>query len=134
MKDKVYRHQMDNCQDEVALACGIHCTPEEDRTRQEFRDEVDVNMIVLRAGGGLPLQNPVIYGEVNYDLNLQDALEAVSSARQAWAKQPDEVRARFTGFPDLYDAVASGRVVLSPLEPKATPVVVPVEPQKPAVS
>ena len=72
---------------------GLECTPEEDRTRQEVKDEVNVNNII-RNLTGLPLR-AVAYGEVDFDaLDRHQVENQLIEAKAVYASlTPDQRRA-----------------------------------------
>lgn len=103
------RSQTDLDQDFFSLSSGLECDPAEDKARPEFAADADVN-ILLRKYGAVP-QRPLVYGEVNFDLDLLSAYEAVSSAVAGYARLPLSVRERFPDMATLFAAMASGEVV-----------------------
>jgi len=89
------RKQGEGDQDAISLACGTVCTPEEDRTRQEFKDESDTNWLLRRYGVNVP-QASVQYGkEVDFDVSYQDG---VNAQREVLANlSPDQLQTLYQG-------------------------------------
>ena len=83
----------------------INCTAAEDRTKQAFKDECDMNRIVSRINktGFLPLEaqsslRRQIYGDfTNVPATLEAAYEIVNRADAAFARLPATLRERFGG-------------------------------------
>lgn len=84
----------------------------EDRARQEFKDETDVNVILRRFGAGGFEVRPVQYGIQETDLELQTVYAAAAVAEDGWLKLPEHVRKRYSGWPELLSAVEAGQAVL----------------------
>lgn len=71
-----FRKQGEGDQDAISFACGTACPPDEDKTRQEFKDESDTNWLLRRYGVNVP-QASVQYGkEVDFDVSYQDGVNA----------------------------------------------------------
>lgn len=106
------RTQIDGLQDQYSLASGIACDEAEDVTRQEFADEADVNVILRRFGvGNLPPMQPLTFGEVDYDLDLQGAYAAVRDATLAHQNLPEAIRANYPTWEDVYAGMERGELV-----------------------
>lgn len=104
---------------ERSRASRLRCPPGEDKARQEFRDEVDVNSVVSRYGENFFA--PVNSGrDVDYDLDLMGAIEAVEASRAAWGKLPEKVRAKYRSWEQLQVAAHSGELAEF-LKPSETP-------------
>lgn len=110
--DRAYR-------DDVRAATGISCTAEEDRARQEFKNECDVNWL-LRKYGALPPSQTFPQGEVDFDLSLLDAKMALGDARKAYEAFPRVLREKLS-FEGFLTAVANGSFRMAPLPPKEAP-------------
>lgn len=83
---------------------GLVCPPSEDKARQEFKEEADLEFQIRRFGAGLPFQS----GSVDYTLDLTKAYEMVERAQQAWAELPAAVQTRFANWSEVERAAASG--------------------------
>lgn len=83
----------------------IYCTADEDRTKQSFKDECDMNRIVSRINktGFIPLEaqsslRRQFFGDVTgVPQSLEHAYAVVQRADQAFAKLPATLRERFGG-------------------------------------
>lgn len=109
-----------SCYDEdyafrVRAENAIACTAEEDRARQEFKDEADINWL-LRKYGALPPVQSFPQGEVDYDLGLLDAKMAVDEARKAYEAFPRVLRENLS-FDGFLQAVANNSFKVEPLKP-----------------
>lgn len=84
---------------------AIYCTDDEDRTKQSFRDECDMNRIVSRINktGFIPLEAQAslrrqIYGDFSaVPQSLEQAYAVVQRADAAFARLPAALRERFGG-------------------------------------
>lgn len=104
------RSQLDNF-DEITARLGLRCPPEDNRTRQEFKDEADINNVVARFYPFAPPQARVPqYGEQDMSLDLHGALMVVQEARESYASLPESLRAKFPTYTEFVNAVAEGRV------------------------
>lgn len=68
---------------------GISCNAEEDKTRQEFKEECDVNHILRMHGYNM---RPVQYGVHNFDDDLTVQMQSRSVFEAWYAEAPDQVR------------------------------------------
>lgn len=109
--ERAHRTQHDDLQDKISDASGIDCSTEPDTTRQEFKDEADTNVLLKRFGVGIPLK-PVVYGETHFDIDLQQALEAVNQARTAYRGLPPELKRIYPSWQTLLNAIESGALIL----------------------
>lgn len=112
---------------------AISCPPEEDKARQEFKDEADVNVILRRFGAGGFEPRPVVYGIQDTELDLQSVYLAAEEAQAGWLKLPEHLRRRYPGWPELLAAVDRGEASLVdpdgvPVEPAPKDPVAPVVP------
>jgi len=97
--------------DDLTQSLGLNCPPEDNRTRQEFKDEADINNVVARFYPFAPPQARVpVYGEQDMSLDLHGALMVVQEARESYASLPESLRSRFPTYSDFVNAVADGRV------------------------
>lgn len=104
---------------------GIDFSQSKDRTRQEGKADADVNTILARYGvGGQPLRQTV-YGETNYDMDLQRTMAAVDAAKSAWQQMPANLREKYPSWQDLLNGLESGALRLDmanlPPAPKSVP-------------
>lgn len=78
--------------DAESASCGLCCPADEDKTRPEFAQDSDVNSLLARYGV-LPLSSrPATFGEVDTDLDLLAAYNALQRAREAFQRLPRELR------------------------------------------
>ena len=84
--DRVYKNAVDD---------GISFDESEDMTRQEFKDECDVNHILRQHGY---MVRPVQYGEHNYDEDLTVQMQSRSVFQLWYDSAPSDVR---EAYPDL---------------------------------
>ena len=83
------------------VVCDIVCTVEEDMTRQEFKEECDVNHILRQHGY---MVRPVQYGEHNFDDDLTAQMQSRSVFQMWYDSAPADVR---EAYPDLGSFLAA---------------------------
>lgn len=94
--------------DQLSLLTGLACDPAEDQTRQEDAQAADINFILARHG---VVPRPVVYGSFDFDLDLHSAYQAVSELRDGFARLPEDVRAKFSGWESVMQGLSSGELV-----------------------
>lgn len=91
-----------------------------DMTRQEWKDEADVNVMLSKFGITQPRGTPT-YGEWDDTLDLQEAITATRMAREAYKDLPEELRSKFTSMEQLLAAIENGSLVITneeaPIQP-----------------
>lgn len=99
---------------------GMDFTESPSVTRQEFRDETEINTLLARYGVG-QAQRPLTFGEANYDLDLQQALMAIEEAKVAHYRLPDHLKTQYPTWREFLNAVETGQLTKDGLEPPAEP-------------
>lgn len=88
--------------DEVSLASGLACDPDESMTQQQFAEECDINTIVRRFGltGELPsdVRMPQS-GDFTSVGDFHSAMNLVREAEEQFMLLPAELRLRFGNDP-----------------------------------
>lgn len=127
------RTQADDLGDIYSVETGLDASDgpgNRDMARQEFKDDADINILMHRFGV-VPLQKPVFFGDVDYGIDLQQALAAVKQAREAWQTMPADIKADYPTWQSLLNGLELGQIVLKPesekppenvTEPLQTPV------------
>lgn len=101
------RSQADNLGDSMSLATGLD-TGTESLVRTEFAEEADIEYMLTRFGVNQQLR-PVTYGqEVDYSLNLADAIELLNRVEPIKDAVPPELRAKYPNWRILVNAVNTG--------------------------
>lgn len=103
------RTQVDDLAEEYSRLIQIDCSDMPDMTRQEFKQETDINYLISRFGANTPLRQP-IYGEIDYDMDLQRALTALSDAKQAIRKLPEPIRTKYAHLHRFIQGIESGEL------------------------
>lgn len=122
------RTQADFLGDEASLEAGTAQGDSPSLTRQEDAADADINILLARYGV-TPHKKQEVFGPVDYDLDLQTALNAIESAGNAWHGLPKALKDKYKGWPQLLAALHSGELKLnaekgvleehpSPLTPK----------------
>ncbi|WNK13865.1 MAG: internal scaffolding protein [Microvirus sp.] len=106
-----WRHQYDLKADKAAReATDIMC-PEDSLTQQQFKDEMDINVLAERFGissGPMPVApfNPAHYGDFTEVPDLKTALDLVRDANDRFMALPPKLRSRFHNSPaELWDFI-----------------------------
>lgn len=113
--------------------CDTDVDPE-GLTRQEFKEECDINRIMARYGGEVPL--PVagdpLYGDFSELGDYQAARDVLLRAREQFELLPSKVRDRFRNDPEAFLAFVGDQEnadearklgLLKPVEPPPPPAV-----------
>lgn len=110
---KPIRTKTDGRQQEYSRRTATH-TPGPDLARQEFRQTTDINFILSRHGaaGLRAAQLGAQINEVNYDLDLQQALAAVAAARMAHRKMSKATKEKYPTWQSLLNAVEAGEFTM----------------------
>ena len=94
--------------DERSRVTALSFDPDDDRTRQEFRDEADINVIMRRFGVTPADPRTLPFGYVDYSLDFQQAQLLVQDARRHLAQLPGDILTAYGGVPGLVAAIARG--------------------------
>lgn len=105
------RFQDDERGDEYDAASKINFDPSKDRARQEFAKETDINAM-LKSFGIPGQQRQPAYGEVDFSIDLQQALAAIEDAKRAWRRMPDDIREKYPSWQSMLNAANSGELEL----------------------
>lgn len=111
------------------------------RTKQEFRDECDIGMIVkrlLKTGIAPQMKEPPMYGDFTQVEDYQTAVSRINEAAEDFAKLPALTREYFGNDPmELIEFLSDPNnqqraydLGLSNTEPEPTPEPTPVPPKK----
>lgn len=84
---------------------GVVFDESEDMTRQEFKEECDVNHILRQHGY---MVRPVKYGEHNFDDDLTAQMQSRSVFQYWYENAPEEVRAAYPDLGSFLAAFGSG--------------------------
>lgn len=103
------RTQIDDLAELVSIETGTDCSNLPDLTRQEFKDETDVNKTIARFGGNTPLRQPT-YGTMDYDIDLQQSLTAINKAQAACKKLPEPLRTKYYHWELLLEGMRNGQL------------------------
>lgn len=115
------RTQVDGLGDEASAKVTIDCSDDVDRARQEFKKETDVNYILTRFG--LPASGrPMMFTDVDYTIDLQQAFSAMEQAKHAHRALPDNLRQKYTTWRDLLNALENGTLTIHGEEPPSDPI------------
>lgn len=121
------RTQHDGAQNAYSANGGLDCSDSKDATRQEFKDDVDVNKLLAKFGVGVPRRQGVFGTETDYNIDLQQALDSIRAAKQAWRGMPKDVKNRYKSWQALLGAVDRGDLTINLEEPPEPPKTVPPE-------
>lgn len=107
---RAIRTQTDEKGDQYSERTGIDTTGERDPVRHELTNEADINQILKRFGVGFQSRTPEYGTSVNYDMNLQTALEAVDLAKVTYDDMPKALRAKYPNWLSFLSALEAGRI------------------------
>jgi len=119
------RGQNDGLNDEISLMTGLFFDPLDESsrmiTRQEFKDDADINKLISKFGvDAFTKGRQAIPGaQINYDLDLQQALTTVNAVQQRYNFIPQWLKDRYPNWQLLAEALESGTIDLK--EPQAPP-------------
>jgi len=85
---------------------GLVCPASEDRARQEFKEEADLEFQIRRFGAGLPFEA----NSVDYTMDLTKAYDLVERAQAAWSELPRPVREQYANWREVEAAAVSGQL------------------------
>lgn len=102
------RTQVDGLNELYSQDTGLDCSDLPDLARQEFKDETDVNIVLAKFGVG-SMRQPE-YGAVDYNMDLQIALESIREAERAIEKLPPELRTKYSTWERLLDGAYNGEL------------------------
>lgn len=107
MTGPAIRTQIDELNEEYAESTALDCSDVPDMTRQEFKDETDVNKVLARYGID-GMKRPPEYSAVDYDMDFQQALDSIREAERAVKRLPPELRAKYPMWERLLSGAYSG--------------------------
>lgn len=113
------RQQSDYLNEEYSRKAALDTSGPEwkDVTRQEFKAEADINVMLSRFGV-MPGTKVPQYGEADFTMDLQNAFDAVDSAKGAWRKMPAHLREKYPDWRALLQAVITGELKPGFLDPE----------------
>lgn len=104
-----FRTQTDRRGLEFSRAGGLDCSTSKDMARQEFKDDADINVLLSRFGVNHQ-QRTLQYGEMDFNIDLQQATHAVRDAKDAHSRMSPEIQALYPTWQQFVSGIASGRV------------------------
>lgn len=124
------RTQHDDAQQTYSQAGGLDCSDSKDTTRQEFRDETDVNVILRRFGVDSFQAKQPLFGETDYEIDLQQALDAIKTAKEVHRGLPPELKKIYPNWRSMLNGANTGDLKkdLDRLAEEAKPKIVPPAP------
>lgn len=97
-------------QQELSKATELNCDPTQDQTRQEHAHDLDINVILRRHGAaGLYRRQPIHGADIDFDMDRQQALEALNPAKAFHAKLPPELRELYPTYREMLADMESGQ-------------------------
>lgn len=86
----------------------VVCTPEEDKTRQEFLKECSVSYQLAKFGYGRPLQ----FAEVDYNMDLLSARTVLADVASSFSRLPESIRSKYSDWAAVIAAIEDGSLTL----------------------
>lgn len=106
---KFPRTQVDDLQNQYSRDSMLDTTDRPDMTRQELKDDADIN-ILLRRHGLNQQSRPLQFGEYDYTIDYQQALDSVTTAQKAYNRMPIEIRDKYPNLSTMLSAMATGEL------------------------
>lgn len=103
------RHQADGRQEQISRKAAIDFTHDPGDVRQEYKDEADVKTILRRFGVGNVPQKPITYDTADFDMDLQQAMQAVDSARDMHSRLPQALRDKYPTWQSVLNGLYNGQ-------------------------
>lgn len=104
---KLIRNQHDDLGDVMSEATAT--TPEgESLTRQEFKEDTDINTILARFGVNTQVRNDMVFTETDYTVDLQAAHDLMQNAKQVNTGVPPELRDKYPNWLALMSGIERG--------------------------
>lgn len=108
MKPRVtFRSQADHF-DQDSLVAVVDCSNDEPITRQEFKDDSDINSLLSRYGALPPSSRPAVFQDIDYTQDLLSSYEALSRAETLFEGLSPQVQQFFGSWANLAQALADG--------------------------
>lgn len=111
MTVKAQRTQCDGKGDDYSALTALDFSLPENKqtlTRQEFKEECDINNILRRYGVDTPIALNGAYQTTDYSIDLQQALSAVEAARGVLDHVPEELKSKYRTPYDVLAAAENG--------------------------
>lgn len=108
----------DEQNEEAAAAATIDCSKDRDIVHHEFAEEADINHILRHFGADKFTDRTPYFGDVDYHLELQHALDASTTAIEAHRDLPAHLKARYPTLETFLRAIETDSLDLSEPSPK----------------
>lgn len=105
------RQQKDYPFDAESIESALDCATDPEGksvTRQEQAPDTDANRILSQYG--IPYGRPMTFGEVNYNLSLQEAYEHRDTYMKVYAALPQPIKDKYPSFMDVMRGLDSGQL------------------------
>lgn len=96
--------------DKMSVDTGLACDPAKDVTRQEFKADTDTHQILKKFGLGALTAKPIFGTTIDFDIDLQQAHQAVALAEHAHGQLPQQLRDKFPTWKAMLDAAENGEL------------------------
>lgn len=94
---------------DIVSEMTAHTPQGESLTRQEFRDDADINILLARFGVDQQMRQPTYGQTVDYSIDLQTAMAAVNDARRIAGNVPDELRQKYPTWREVLNGSETGQ-------------------------
>lgn len=111
--------------EQISRETGTDCSSEglPDLARQEMKQDADINFLLKRFGVEDLNKRPMTFRDVNYDVDLQQALSAIHDVRVAYATMPKIVKDKYTSWQKFVTALETGELEI--LDKSKEPAIIP---------
>lgn len=94
-----------------SIACATDFSEDTPRnrsvTKQEFADEANINKLFERYGV-MHQQRTTFFGEMDYNIDLQQAIDATDQSKKAYSRMTPEIKQLYPTWKKFVNAMATG--------------------------
>lgn len=94
---------------DIVSEMTAHTPTGEHLTRQEFKDDADINILLARFGVDQQMRQPAYGQTIDYSIDLQTAMGAISDAQRVAANVPEELRQKYPTWREILNASETGQ-------------------------
>lgn len=103
------QYETPDTQFDFSKQSGIDCSKDPGPTRQEFKDEADINVLLSKFGVNQQ-SRPLQFGEQDFTMDLQQAIIAVDESRNAYTRLSPDIQEAFPSWQKFVNGLATGEV------------------------
>lgn len=96
---------------QYSKSTAIDCTGSPGRTRQEFKNEADINIMLARFGVNHQ-QRTLTFGQQDFTIDLQQGLASIEQTKRVYARMSPEIKELYPTYEKFIVGMESGQVAL----------------------